>query len=113
MCPMQACGSDTADCFCYHISVGWYLCSMGLLWRCFLCGTTLAAALKVPGICTPYETSTLAQVQQRGYVPSALPDARCYGEGAPESAGVPDLSAVTAAAVQVLVEGLEHRIKVC
>lgn len=46
-------------------------------------------------------TLTLTQVQQRGYVPSALPDARCFGEGAPESAGVPDLGALTAAAAQV------------
>ena len=48
---------------------------------------------------------TLTQVQQRGYVPSALPDARCFGEGAPESTSVPDpgaaVGAATAAAAQV------------
>ncbi len=42
-----------------------------------------------------------AQVQERGYIPGALPDARCFGPGAEAGGGAspaPDLAAVAAGA---------------
>ncbi len=42
-----------------------------------------------------------AQVQERGYIPGALPDARCFGPGAEAGGGAspaPDLAAAAASA---------------